>query len=43
MVADGDVQKEDIRNGVKLCPEAKALIQLLKEDGQWDSDSVGET
>ena len=42
MVADGDGdgQKEDIRNGLEIYPEAKALIQMLKEDGQWGSDSV---
>lgn len=36
MGADSDVQKEDIRNGLKPDPEAKVLIQVLKEDGIWD-------
>ena len=43
MVADGDGQREDIRNGLEVYPEAKALIQSLKEDGQWDTDALGET
>ena len=37
------LQKEDIRNGMEVYAEAKALIQMLKEDGLWDGDCVEET